>query len=180
MSLSCDKSWRKSLSRDDRAPTSSGPGDVPGDCAVCHGSGIEPWISCDGITADWIHTHRRALRSRSRSWSLSNLQFSLPDILHGIRDERIELEVRVRGTVQGNGFVDLAVRFPDELEPEQEQTTFPLSKPPRKDPFVFLSWESHAARSIFRASILMGVRLLVFGFIVTTGLFFAKSAFTRT
>ncbi|HSZ79899.1 MAG TPA: hypothetical protein VK775_21020, partial [Chthoniobacterales bacterium] len=51
-----------------------------------------------------------------------HLQFSIPDILHGIRDERVELEVRVRGTVQGNGFVHLAVRFPDGLEPDEEQT----------------------------------------------------------
>ena len=57
-----------------------------------------------------------------------HLQFSVPDILHGIRDERVELEVRVQGTVQSNGFVHLAVRFPDGLEPDEEETAFPLTR----------------------------------------------------
>ncbi len=57
-----------------------------------------------------------------------HLQFSLPDTLRGIRDERVELEVRVQWTVQSNGSVRLAVRFPDGLEPDEEQTTFPLTR----------------------------------------------------
>jgi uncharacterized protein (DUF58 family) len=57
-----------------------------------------------------------------------HLQFSLPDTLRGIRDERVELEVRVQGSVQRSGLVHLAVRFPDGLEPDEEQTIFPLTK----------------------------------------------------
>ncbi len=56
-----------------------------------------------------------------------DLQFSLPNTLRGIRDERVELELRAQWTVQRNGSVRLAVRFPDGLEPDQEQTTFPLT-----------------------------------------------------
>jgi uncharacterized protein (DUF58 family) len=57
-----------------------------------------------------------------------HLQFSLPDTLRGIRDERVELEVRVQGTVKRNGLVHLAVRFPDGLEPDDEQITFSLTR----------------------------------------------------
>ncbi len=55
------------------------------------------------------------------------LQFSLPDILRGIRDERVELEVRAQFAVRHNDSVRLAVRFPKYLDPEQEQATFPLT-----------------------------------------------------
>jgi uncharacterized protein (DUF58 family) len=57
-----------------------------------------------------------------------HLQFLLPDTLRGIRDERVELEVRAQWTVQRNGSVRFAVRFPDGLEPDQEQTTWPLTR----------------------------------------------------
>ena len=57
-----------------------------------------------------------------------NLRFLLPATLHGIRNERVELEVRVQCSVRHNDSVRLAVRFPDGLDPEQEQTTFPLTR----------------------------------------------------
>jgi uncharacterized protein (DUF58 family) len=56
------------------------------------------------------------------------LQFSLPDTLRGIRDERVELEVRAQFAVRRNDSVRLAVRFPRNLDPEQEQATFPLTR----------------------------------------------------
>jgi uncharacterized protein (DUF58 family) len=56
------------------------------------------------------------------------LQFFLPDTLRGIRDERLELEVRARFSVQGNDSVRLFIHFPDGLDPQQAQTTFPLTK----------------------------------------------------
>jgi uncharacterized protein (DUF58 family) len=56
-----------------------------------------------------------------------DLQFSLPDTLRGIRDERVELEVRAHWNFPRNGSVRLAVHFPDGLEPDQEQTTLPLT-----------------------------------------------------
>jgi uncharacterized protein (DUF58 family) len=57
-----------------------------------------------------------------------SLQFSLPDTLRGIRDERVELEARAQFSVRHNDSVRLAVRLPDGLYPEREQTTFPLSR----------------------------------------------------
>jgi uncharacterized protein (DUF58 family) len=57
-----------------------------------------------------------------------NLRFSLPDTLRGIRDEPIELEIRARFAVRHNATIRLAVSFPKELEPEHQQTTFPLNK----------------------------------------------------
>jgi uncharacterized protein (DUF58 family) len=56
-----------------------------------------------------------------------DLQFSLPDILRGIRDEPVQLELRAQWTIQRNGSVRLAVRFPDGLDADEEQTTFPLT-----------------------------------------------------
>ena len=57
-----------------------------------------------------------------------NLRFELSATLRGIRDERVELEVRTQFSVQHNDSVRLAVGFPDGLAPEQEQTTFPLTR----------------------------------------------------
>jgi uncharacterized protein (DUF58 family) len=57
-----------------------------------------------------------------------HLKFSLSETLRGIRDERVELEVRAQGPVPRNDSIHLAVRFPKGLEPEEEQTTFPLTK----------------------------------------------------
>jgi uncharacterized protein (DUF58 family) len=69
-----------------------------------------------------------------------NLQFSLPDVLRGIRDERVELEIRAHYSVPQSDSVHLAVTFPDGLHPEQEQTTLPLTRASseacRRIPFV--------------------------------------------
>src|SRR5580704_781276 len=56
------------------------------------------------------------------------LQFSVPDTLRGIRDERVELMVRAQLSFAQNGSVRLAVRLPDGLEQEREQTTLSLAK----------------------------------------------------
>ncbi len=56
-----------------------------------------------------------------------SLQFSLPETVPGIRGERIELEVHAQFTVRQKDSVRLAIRFPEELEPEQERTILPLS-----------------------------------------------------
>ena len=55
-----------------------------------------------------------------------SLRFSLPDTVSGIRDERVELEVRAKFVVRRDGFVQLAVRFPQEIDSEQKQTTVRL------------------------------------------------------
>jgi uncharacterized protein (DUF58 family) len=57
-----------------------------------------------------------------------NTRFSLPDTLRGIRDEPVELEVRVQFAARDNATIRLAVIFPKELEPENEQTILPLAK----------------------------------------------------
>lgn len=57
-----------------------------------------------------------------------HLQFSLPETLRGIRDQRVELEVRAQWTVQRYGSVRLAIHFPDGLEPGEEQTAFTLPR----------------------------------------------------
>jgi uncharacterized protein (DUF58 family) len=59
-----------------------------------------------------------------------HLQFSLPGTLRGIRNERVELEVRAQGAVQRNVSIHLAVCFPDGLEPDKEQVTFPPTRTP--------------------------------------------------
>ena len=57
-----------------------------------------------------------------------NLQFTLPAILRGIRDEPVELEIRAHFSVRHNDSVRLAVTFPAGLDPEQEETTFSLTR----------------------------------------------------
>jgi uncharacterized protein (DUF58 family) len=57
-----------------------------------------------------------------------SLQFSLPNTVSGIRDERVELEVRAQFVVRRDDSVRLAVRFPQKLDPEQGQRTIPLTR----------------------------------------------------
>jgi uncharacterized protein (DUF58 family) len=56
------------------------------------------------------------------------LQFSVPGTLRGIRGERVELELRAQFSTQHDDTVRLAIRFPEGLNPEQDQTTFPVTK----------------------------------------------------
>jgi uncharacterized protein (DUF58 family) len=56
------------------------------------------------------------------------LQFSVPGTLRGIRGERVELVVRAQLSFPQNGSVRLAVRLPEGLEQEQEETTLSLAK----------------------------------------------------
>ena len=55
-----------------------------------------------------------------------DLQFSLPETVWGIRDKRCELKIQALFPGSRNGVVRLAVIFPAELEPDQEQATLPL------------------------------------------------------
>jgi uncharacterized protein (DUF58 family) len=57
-----------------------------------------------------------------------SLHFSLPDTLRGIRDQRVELEIRAQFAVQHDGTVRLAVHFPEGLDPEKEQIAFALAR----------------------------------------------------
>jgi uncharacterized protein (DUF58 family) len=81
------------------------------------------------------------------------LQASLPEDLRGIRDERIELEVRAKFSIRHNDSVRLTVRFPDELAPDQEQTTFPFSRTSSEAvariPFVGTSRGTFHIRSLY-------------------------------
>jgi uncharacterized protein (DUF58 family) len=55
------------------------------------------------------------------------IQFSLPETLRGIRDQPLTLEIRAQLPVQRSDSLRLAVRFPDALQPDQEQTSFSFS-----------------------------------------------------
>jgi uncharacterized protein (DUF58 family) len=57
-----------------------------------------------------------------------NVQFSFPDVIRGIRDERIVLEVQAKFFSRQSDTLRLAVRFPKDLLPEEEQTIFQLIK----------------------------------------------------
>jgi uncharacterized protein (DUF58 family) len=82
-----------------------------------------------------------------------NLQFSLPDTLRGIRDQRVELELRAQFSLRHNDSVRLAVTFPEGLNPEQEQTTVRLSKTSSEAfiriPFVGTSRGTFHLRSLY-------------------------------
>jgi uncharacterized protein (DUF58 family) len=82
-----------------------------------------------------------------------NLQFSLPDILRGIRDERVELEVRAQFFVQRNDSVRLAVTFPEGLDPEHEEAILRLTKTSSEAfiriPFVGTSRGAFHLRSLY-------------------------------
>jgi uncharacterized protein (DUF58 family) len=82
-----------------------------------------------------------------------NLQFSLPEDLRGIRDERVELEVRAQFSIRHNDSVRLAVRFPEQFAPDQEQITFPLSTTSSEAviriPFVATSRGTFHIRSLY-------------------------------
>jgi uncharacterized protein (DUF58 family) len=56
------------------------------------------------------------------------LQFSFPDTLRGIRGERVELELRAQFSAQRDGTLRLAIRFPEGLDPDYEETIVPLTK----------------------------------------------------
>lgn len=56
-----------------------------------------------------------------------NSQFSLPETLRGIRDEPMVLEIRAQFVLRRSDSLRLAVSFPNEVRPDQEQTAFPLS-----------------------------------------------------
>jgi uncharacterized protein (DUF58 family) len=56
------------------------------------------------------------------------LQFSVPDTLRGIRGERVELAVQAQLSFPQNNSLRLAVRLPDGLEQEEEQTALSLAK----------------------------------------------------
>jgi uncharacterized protein (DUF58 family) len=68
-----------------------------------------------------------------------NLRFSLPDTLRGIRGEPVELEIRAQFSTQGKETVRLAIRFPEGLDPEREQTSLSLTKE-SSEPVVHISF----------------------------------------
>jgi uncharacterized protein (DUF58 family) len=85
--------------------------------------------------------------------SYRNLQFTLPDILRGIRDERVELEVRAQFFVQRNDSVRLAVAFPEGLDPEHQEAILRLTKTSSEAfiriPFVGTSRGTFHLRSLY-------------------------------
>lgn len=82
-----------------------------------------------------------------------DLQFSLPETVRGIRDQRSELEVRAQFSAPHHDSVRLAVMFPDGLESESEQSNVPLSKSPSERllliPFVGNSRGSFLIKSLY-------------------------------
>jgi uncharacterized protein (DUF58 family) len=81
------------------------------------------------------------------------LQFSVPDILRGIRGEPVQLELKVHFSARHDDTVRLAIRFPDGLDPEQEQTTVPLTKtspePVIRIPFIGTSRGAFRLTSLY-------------------------------
>jgi uncharacterized protein (DUF58 family) len=64
------------------------------------------------------------------AWSFGryrDLQFALPAILRGIRNEQVELEVKAQFNLRPKGLVRLAVQFPEELESEHNPVTLPVT-----------------------------------------------------
>ena len=81
------------------------------------------------------------------------LKFSVPETLRGIRGERVELVVRAQLSMPRNDTVRLAIRLPEGLEQEQEQTTLSLtraySETAVRVPFIGMSRGAFHLRSLY-------------------------------
>jgi uncharacterized protein (DUF58 family) len=56
-----------------------------------------------------------------------SIQFSVPETLRGIRGEPVDLELKAHFLARRNDTLRLAIRFPEGLEPKDEQITVPLT-----------------------------------------------------